>query len=98
MHKFSFQDIRYEINMTTDFGDRWGSIMNSLFACANELHRRGQNTPSHWEYSPSPFGCEEADSFAIGDALTECSSQMILALGEYLLLGDEIERASGNDY
>ena len=37
-----------------DKGDKWGSAMIAFFTVANEINHREQNTPSSWQYRPSP--------------------------------------------
>lgn len=79
----NYREMKAELMMGFDSGDRWGSSMGMFFDAADELCRRGDDIPHEWGYRPSPFGPSDPETFE-AEILVDADSDDILRLGRVL--------------
>ena len=79
----NYRDMKFELMMGWDSGDRWGSAMGLFFDVAEELDRRDEDIPAEWGYRAGALGVGDPESFE-AEILTDADSDDILRLGRVL--------------
>lgn len=93
----TYRELRNELRIGWDSGDRWGSTMGLFFDACDELYRRGEDIPDAWGFRASPLGVGEPDTLE-GEILLDALSDDILRLGNVLDRYRGMLIAQGEDY
>lgn len=81
----SYRDLKTQLMMGFDPGDRWGSAMGMFFDVTEELDRRGADIPPAWGYRCGALGVGEPETYD-AEVITELNpdDEDLLRLGNVL--------------
>lgn len=95
---YTLEQIKPDINLTWDSGDKWGSAMMLFFDCASELYARGADIPPEWGYSPGLCDDPREEESYFYDIFKETEIDSLIRLGNILNRLCNIYKAQGLDY
>ena len=99
MDKTEYKELKAWYKECFDDYDPYGSNINAAFTVANEIHHRGEQTPSDWQYKPSicQGDTREHDDYLF-EICERVSLEVLEKFGSVLLRYDDKLRLAGKDY
>lgn len=93
----NYREMKFELMMGFDPGDRWGSSMGMFFDVCDELKRRDEDIPGEWGYRAGALGVGDPETYE-AEILAECDTDDITRLGYVLNRYTEKLRTAGESY
>jgi hypothetical protein len=74
--------LKADINMLSDWHDKWGEAVNWHFSICDALQLRKDDTPESWQYRPAFFGVDD-DNMHL-DILSDYKTETLIKMGDIL--------------
>lgn len=78
-----YRELKSELMMGWDSGDRWGSAMGMFFDVAETLYRREAEIPTEWGYRPGAGGVGEPETWE-AEIMIDADTPDLIRLGKVL--------------
>jgi len=95
---WNFEELKQEVMMNWDSGDKWGSCLGAFFPIAIEMDIRGLDIPGEWGYSPGMGGPCHDDGDYNGELVQESSDNALIKMGNILHRLSNLLETQGHSY